>query len=359
MNRVATILPRLLATCLASLALYAILFGAVIDRPLSLGFLRHEVDAKLARGAGISGPKLVILAGSNGPYSHRCATIEPILEMPCVNAGVAVGIGLDYLFARWKPLLHPGDVVYLPMEEAQYVRGRAETALGPDAAIMLRHDRTTLAALPPDRWAGAVFATDLRGALMALIETALVAVGFDDPRAAATGETNAWGDHVGHTAALAAASAAVLTAATPSHAIAAQIRAGYGSSLIAAFADWARAHGVRMVGGLATGFADSPLADDALAAIREVYTAHGAAFLELPNRSLYPRGAFFDTPEHLNQTWQALHSAMVAAGLLSVMCGEQRPTQADGVTASIARAAGAESYPPHCATLQLTRGSTP
>ena len=96
-----------------------------------LGFLRPEIDAKLARGAAVGSPKLVILAGSNGPYSHRCETIEPMLGLPCVNGGVAVGIGLDYLFTRWERRLHPGDVVYLPMEEAQYSRSRAATDARP------------------------------------------------------------------------------------------------------------------------------------------------------------------------------------------------------------------------------------
>jgi hypothetical protein len=314
---------RILIACTASLLLYVATFAAILDRPLSFGFLRHEIDARLARGAAITSPKLVILAGSNGPYSHRCEAIEPLLHMPCVNGGVAVGIGLDYLFARWQPLLHPGDVVYLPMEETQYARDRAATALGPDAAIMLRHDRATLAKLPPGRWIGALFDYDLRGALMALIETALVAGGFHDPRAAATGESNAWGDHVGHTAALAMASAPVLAATEPYHPGAAQIRTGYGSVLIARFTDWARVHGVRVIGGLPTGFADSPIPNDALDAIRAIYAAHGALFLELPNRSLYPRGAFFDTAEHLNESWQAVHSVAVARGLAGMLQEQQ------------------------------------
>ena len=89
-------ISRLLIACAASLLLYALAFGCILDRPLSLGFLRQQVDAKLARAASIAGPRLVILAGSNAPYSHRCEIIEPIIGMPCVNGGVAVGIGLDY-----------------------------------------------------------------------------------------------------------------------------------------------------------------------------------------------------------------------------------------------------------------------
>src|SRR5208337_1739196 len=149
--------------------------------------------------------------------SHRCETIEAFIGRPCVNAGIAVGIGLDYLFTRWKPLLHRGDIVYMPLEEAQYVRPPAAAALGPDAAIMLRHDRTTLWTMPVHRQLAALFASDLRGGIMSLIETALVDSAFQDPREAVTGSFNTWGDHVGHTERLGASSETALAAATPVH----------------------------------------------------------------------------------------------------------------------------------------------
>lgn len=306
---------RLLSVCLASLLLYALAFGLVLDRPLALGFLRQQIDAKLARAASIDGPKLVILAGSNGPYSHRCETIEPILGMRCVNGGIAVGIGLDYLFARWRRVLHPGDIVYLPMEQAQYVRARDATEVGPDAAIMFRHDWRTLASLPPRRWLGALFSLDLPAALMSPIETALVAARFHDQRAEVTGATNAWGDHVGHTEELAATSRANLAGGVPYHASAGQIRAGYGTALVIGFTRWAGAHDIHVIGGLPTEFADAEMPE--LSAIRSIYEENGGEFLVLPNFSRYPRAAFFDTPDHLNETWQKAHSRLLAETLRS------------------------------------------
>jgi hypothetical protein len=306
---------RLAAACLLSVAVYFLAFAFVLDRPLALGLPRLQIDAKLARGAAIPGRKLVILAGSNGPYSHRCETIEPLLAIPCVNAGVAVGIGLDYLFARWKPLLKPGDIVYLPLEEAQYVRGRAETAVGPDAAIMLRHDWATLGTLRAERWEAALFPYDLRGAVMSLIESALVAARFHDPRAEAIGGMNAWGDHVGHTAVLGAANRAMLARLTPHHVTAAAIEAGYGTRIVAGFLDWAPGHGIVTVGGLPTAFADAPMPPATEAAIRAVFQRHGARFLTLTNRAAYPRADFFDTAEHLNEAAQIAHSKLVAAAL--------------------------------------------
>ena len=306
---------RLLLSCAASLLLYAAAFGLLLDRPLSLGQPRLQLDAKLARGAAIQGPKLVILAGSNGPYSHRCETMEPIFGLPCVNAGVAVGIGLDYLFARWEPLLHPGDVVYLPLEEAQYTMSPASSRLGPDAAIMARHDWATLARLPAQRSIAALFAFDLRAAIMSAIETALVAVGFHDPRAEATGATNAWGDRTGHTAALAEASQRVLAAMTPVHASGAQVRTQAASQQLPEFLDWASRHGVRAIGGPPTGFADSPMPPETAVAIRSLFESHGGTFLDLPNHGRYPREDFFDTPDHLNESAQIAHSVLIAKAL--------------------------------------------
>ncbi|MGE0416749.1 MAG: hypothetical protein AB7O80_08080 [Acetobacteraceae bacterium] len=306
---------RLLTACGLSLLLYVTACAFVLDRPLSLGFLRQQLDAKIARGAAIGSPKLVIIAGSNGPYSHRCETIEPILGLPCVNAGVAVGIGLDMIFARWQPLLHQGDTVYLPLEEAQYVRPRSAITLGPDAAMMLRHDRATLLTLPPDRWIAALFASDLRALVMAVIETSLVVCHFVDPRAEVTGTTNRWGDHIGHTASLARTSLPALMAASPNHPAASAIANGAGTADVTRFLTWAHRHGVRVVGGLPTGFADVPIPLGTLAALRALYESHGARLLILSNQSRYPRDRFFDTPDHLNEAAQIAHSRTVALAL--------------------------------------------
>ncbi|MBV8524864.1 MAG: hypothetical protein JOY71_22560 [Acetobacteraceae bacterium] len=318
---------RLLSACAASLLLYAILFGTILDRPLSFGFLQQQIEAKLARGAALPSPKLVILAGSNGPYSHRCEVIESVVRLACVNGGVAVGIGLDYLFARWLPLLRPGDVVYLPMEEEQYTRGRATMALGPDAAIMFRHDRRTLMQLSPRRWIAAMFSFDLRSGVMSVLETALALSHFRDPRMQISGSTNAWGDHIGHTRCLAAANRAVLAEFDPHPPDPARVRTGYGAALIAGFTREAMKRGVTVIGGLPAGFADVPVSDEAVAAIRNIYQANGGGFIALPNRSRYPRECFFDSPEHLTEECQVSHSVALAEALKQKL-GELRSSLA-------------------------------
>ena len=321
---------RLLAACGVSLLVYAAAFAWVLDRPLTLGALRERIDANLAAGAAVDRPKLVILAGSNGPYSHRCDVIGPLVGRPCINAGVAVGVGLDYLFLRWKPLLQPGDTVYLPLEEAQYARGEATADLGPDAAIMLRHDRDSLWHMPLRRQLAALFSSDLRAAVMSMLETALVAGGFHDPRQEAAGSTNAWGDHVGHTLVLAAGNIGALRSEEPFHPTPDAINRGHGAAQVRRFLRWAAEHDVRVIGGLPTGFADSPIGPSALAAIEALYTGEGAAFVALPNHSRYPRTDFFDSPDHLNEPAQIAHSWAIALALRHAVAADH-PTAASAV----------------------------
>jgi hypothetical protein len=135
---------------------------------------------------------------------------------------------------------------------------------------------------------------------------------------------NAWGDQTGHSAARAAASMAVLAAITPAHAPAAAILHGDGTAEIRRFVAWARSAGIRVIGGLPTGFADVPIPAATLAAIRAVYLEPpgpagrvGSAFLTLPNHARYPRSSFFDTPDHLHEDAQRQHARLVADALVA------------------------------------------
>ena len=86
-------LAKVLGLLLAAIGLYVLAFACVLDRPLSLGLLRRALAAKIAYAAGRPDPKLVILAGSNALFSHSCAIIGGMLRLPCVNGGVALGLG--------------------------------------------------------------------------------------------------------------------------------------------------------------------------------------------------------------------------------------------------------------------------
>ena len=304
---------RVLLCAIASLALYLAAFGLVLDRPLSLGLLRLEMRGKLARAATLPSPKLVILAGSNGPYSHSCRVIGAMLALQCENGGIAVGIGLDDLFLRWLPVLHRGDIVYLPMEVQQYDVSRAANRMDVDGAMLFRHDRALLWRLPPDRILGAAFDNTMPDGLEALVEMLARAAGLGHLHARLAHEEDAEGDEIGTSLATADRSfLAGLHRVEPSPPA---IVHGYGTVLIARFVAAASARGVIVIGGLPTDFRDVKLPEADVRAIRAVYLRHGGRFLELADHSRYPRADFYNSEDHLAQPCQYLHSMLVARGL--------------------------------------------
>jgi hypothetical protein len=311
-------LGSVLGLLLAATGLYGLAFACVLDRPLSLGTLRRALDAKLAYAAVLPAPKLVILAGSNALFSHSCAIIGAMLQLPCVNGGVALGLGLDYQFALWKPLLGTGDIVYMPMELQQYVVPAAAARAGPDAAIMWRHDRATLAALGPARIIAAAFSSTAEDAVLSLVETAALALHPALARSPFT-ETDMAGDGVGHTLARAGRNRSFLAGLHREDPMPAAIAAGHGTAEIAGFLDWARAHGLRVIGGWPTEFADAPPDPRLGAVLAGFYGAHGAGFLPLPNGGRYPRADFFDSQDHLVTECQAEHSIAVADALAPLL----------------------------------------
>ncbi len=308
---------RLLACCALSIALYVAVFGLIVDRPLSLGVLRLEMTQKTARLAALPSPKIVILAGSNGPYSHSCVVLGAMLELPCENAGIAVGIGLDDIFARYAPLLHSGDIVYMPMELQQYTATRAQYRSGTDGGILLRYDRSILAQLPPDRILGAVFCCNLSDLLESLAEMPIAHSGAIDPERLLASEYNIQGDRIDNN--LADADRALLRHPPRPVPDARAIASGYGAALIAQFVARETAQGIVVVGGLPTDFTTVSLTPQTIKAIGTVYTANGGAFMVLPNRSLYPVQDFFNSEDHLARPCQYLHSIAVADRLAALL----------------------------------------
>jgi hypothetical protein len=295
-------LKALLTCCGLSILLYVLAFGFVLDRPLSLGLLRMEMGQKTARLAALPSAKLVILAGSNGPFSHSCAVIGPMLGMPCENAGIAVGIGLDDLFRRYAPALHAGDVVYMPMEFRQYGITRMENDEAADAGYLLRHDRDVLAELPPDRVLGAVFCCNLNDLLESLVE---MPAGFlIRPEVILAGQYNVEGDRIDNMS-----PGGVVLPNPPG------VVMGYGAGLIRRFVADQTARGVIVIGGLPTQYVATPPDAAELVKIGRIY----GKFAFLPNKSVYPPKDFYGSADHLSRDCQLAHSIAVARMLAEVL----------------------------------------
>lgn len=304
---------RLLRLCGLSLLLYLVVFSQIVDRPLSLGLLRLELLQKTARMRDLPSPKLVILAGSNGPYSHSCVAISPMLNMPCENAGIAVGIGLDDLFARYEELLHAGDVVYMPMEFQQYTATEGAYLASVDGAFLLRHDRDVLRRLSFPRIAGAALCCNLADLMEALAEMPLALQGRISPSRLLDAEYDLQGDRIDNQ--FSKRDPALLTLAPHPPPPAAAIADGYGASLIAAFVARESRRGVTVIGGLPVAYAGTPIPERVVSAIATVYRANGGRFTVLPSLSRYPREDFFNGEQHLAQPCQFFHSILVARQL--------------------------------------------
>jgi hypothetical protein len=304
---------RLLKLCTLSLAIYLVLFATVVDLPLSLGILRLELSQKTARLTDLPSPKLVILAGSNGPYSHSCVVLDAMLNMPCENAGIAVGIGLDDIFTRYEPHLRAGDVVYMPMELQQYTASASAYDAGVDGEFLLRHDRHVLEKLSLARVVGAGFCCTLADLTDALVEMPLSQARVIQPERILSAAYDLQGDRIDND--LIDRDPALLTVEPRKPPPAKDVSKGYGAKLIAGFVRRESLKGVIVIGGMPVDYVTEKIPPDTMSAIAEIYTKNGGRFTVLPSHSHYPRTDFFNGEDHLAKPCQYLHSIWVSQRL--------------------------------------------
>jgi len=308
---------RLILCAAASLALYFAAFAFVLHRPLSVGLLRLEMDQKLARGARLPSPKLVILAGSNAPFSHSCRVIGAMLALPCENGGVAVGIGLDDLFARWAPLLHRGDIAYLPIEIQQYDITAAQNRMDMDGAWLFHRNRPLLWHLGAQRTLAGAFGSTMPDALESLAEMTAHAAGLGHRRSMLAAQFDRQGDRIGTT--LATADPGFLATLHRTEPTPRAIAKGYGATEIARFVRQESARGITIIGGLPTDFDTVRLPAADITVIRRIFITNGGRVLILPNHSRYPRADFYNSEDHLAQPCQYLHSIALARALAPIL----------------------------------------
>jgi hypothetical protein len=296
--------------------LYGFVFGFVLHMPLTIEIIADMMAAKRAYAEQVKSPKLVIFAGSNARFSHRCETIEAMSGIPCVNFGIGRGIGIDYLLANLEPVLKKGDVVYMPFEYDWYLDGKPQVMDGPDAALLWYGEKRELFNLGAERTLRAFFHFDLSFAITALTEMGLDAIGFH--RRFGLETLTKQGDEKGNTPERATAYVDYVIS-TPVSLPSADALAtpSYMKEELARFLMWAREQGVTVVGGLQTAPEDALVTGDVVGVLRRFYEKNGQAFLTLDNHSLYPRRCFYDTLAHLNEPCQIRHSEMLASAIAS------------------------------------------
>jgi len=313
-------LKILILACVGSILIYVTLFGFLLRKPLTLGFIADSYDRKAAYVREAHGPKIVILAGSNGLFSHRCETVQQVLSMPCLNCSVTAEISLDYQLARAKTLLAPGDIVLMPLEYSLYTTDEKTVYNSVSNPFMLHYDKDSLLFLGVKRVVHSLFYFDLKFLISALAEMGLKWSGVSRRFSTETLTPN--GDMKGHTEAKADAYRKMireLPQITPPQELLTQ--QCLGETVLRDFLKWAKSNDITVVGALPTVFNDRPIDQRFVHRISSIYTGEGHRFLILPGLSQYDRSHFYDTGYHLCERYQMAHSRMIGNALAKMLFG--------------------------------------
>lgn len=303
-----TVLLLLIIGC----ALYFIVFAMIVSKPLT-NIDGEYLELKTKHLLATAGqPRIVILGGSNGRYSHRCEAIEQAYGVPCTNMSMYVLLSLQWQMARLQPLLASGDLLYMPLEYrgTDYEPDR----VGDEAPYVVRFARAELQYYSWRQRLAALFFFDLHYLLSAVGEMALSRYGVTPPYSIAT--LTPQGDESGHTAAKAETYKPNLEAWRLSVEAAKDDR--YWTDVLDILR-WAAAHGVHVVGGLPTVFEGINIPQELVDALANRFRAAGGCFVVLDNKSRYPRASFYDTGYHLNEEAQILHSRAVGLILVNML----------------------------------------
>jgi hypothetical protein len=293
-------------------ALYFVVFAMIVSKPLT-NIDGEYLELKTKHLLATAGqPRIVILAGSNGAYSHRCETIEQAYKVPCTNMSMYVLLSFRWQLARLQPLLAAGDVLYMPLEYrgTDYEPDR----VGVEASYVVRFARSELQYYSPRQRLAALFYFDLRYLLSALSEMALRWIGF--PPRYSIARLTPQGDESGHTALKGEAYKPNLEAWRLSIQAAQNDR--YWIDVLDIL-NWAVDHGVRVVGGLPTVFQGVEISQELIDALAKRFRAAGGCFVVLDNKSRYSRASFYDTGYHLNEETQILHTRAVGRILVNIL----------------------------------------
>jgi hypothetical protein len=272
-------------------------------------WIRDLYAKKETAAARIAEPKIVIVGGSSVHYGYSGEAITRATGIPTINLGVHAGLGAEYLLARAKRSLKPGDWAILALEPQLYYTDWPSKVT---AEFVLRNDLGYLL-LAPSAGAAAKIAFGLSP--VDLFQSMLRrSVPWTSPTGRASTVSN-WGDET----------LAVSSLSTP------KMRAGLEKSFpfgpetvdprappvhLKKFFAWAKANGVQVVGGwspllMKPEYEREPWLSY-FAGLRRLYTENGGLSLGTPKDYFQPIDYMFDNALHDNEKGRAHASAMLA-----------------------------------------------
>jgi hypothetical protein len=290
--------------------LFILLFVFVIRKPLTIGIMKQYYEVKIQYLSKLQNQKLIILAGSNGRFSHSCKVIQESTGIDCSNMSIAANISLDYQFDVLKPYLKRGDIVYLPLEYGALKGNKKELMAGLELPYIMSYDHDRISTMGFDRLLHGLFYFDLKYMLSGLGEMSLQRLGvkrrFNLNTLTKNGDEQFHTEHKGREY-----SSYLRKLQWKAPTIDYFDDDSYKVNVVRLFLQWAKQKGIKVVGGLPTTFNDQPIPENLITSMRRFYLDEGHDFLLLSNNSQYPRHFFYDTAYHLNERNQKLHSIKI------------------------------------------------
>jgi len=303
---------KLLSAIILGVFAYIGLHYSVLRQPLTIGYIKGAYDFKTQYAKSLGeARKIVILGGSSSLFGVRCQVIAEETHLPCVNMAVTAGIGIDLMLTKTEGVIHPGDIVILPLEYDFYST-KAEDLLANATAntYLATYDHSLLAQQEWRRIGTALLSLSIEDVYSSLVEMSLQTIGVQ--RRFRISQLTAQGDMTGNTLELAADYSSYI-ASVPG--IVPKVEDGAGLTLINSFIARQLQRQVHIYGTDPTTVDDGTNLAPGFLAVEQVWLQSGAKFLALPNRGRYPQNWFYDTAYHLNETGQINHSKALAEHL--------------------------------------------
>ena len=295
--------------------MYLVCFIYIIHKPMTIGNTLNYFQSKRSYLETLKGKKkIIILAGSNGRFSHRCETIEKNIGIPCANLSIAADIDLNYQFMHYSKFISQGDLIYMPLEYPTNVNDTT-WSVGLEGPLIARYEHEYLRTLGGAKFLTSLFYFDMRFILSGAGEMALNMAG--KKRRFSVDTLTLQGDERGHNL---KKSEEYRDSIRKLPADVLNLRAIQNNQnwvSIIKIISWAKEHGVLVVGGLPTVFDDIKISNQVVDSYKHVFIDNGQYFLLLENKSQYPREMFYDTGYHLREEGQILHSTYVSKELKS------------------------------------------
>lgn len=292
-----------------SLVLYLTIFCFFLKKPILYGRLHSMITKKYDRLEKISDKKFVILAGSNGRYSHSAQLIGNYLNMHAVNLSIAASISIDWQLELMKKYLNNDDIVYLPLEPGYYNSTEKDSAKSVDGIYCLLYNKDEWLRMSLLKKYYTFYHADLFLIFEDILERAMIFANIK-PRA---NEQNKYGDEIGHIPERGKPYIEYLNSLRDVNPYLHGININsYSMKKLSEFLEWASVNKIRVYGGLPTGINTAKIPQDYIKHLESFYERYGHKFIVLDNNSQYGVDLFYDTFFHLNTEGQKLHSKKVA-----------------------------------------------